>query len=260
MEEPADNASAKEKKEYEETLEKWQALTLDEIEKYDLDAEKGAELLDKAGWNLNEKGEAFNAEEDKLRYKQTDDGLVPLQLTLAYGQGSSAGAALEGVLVENLAKAGIEVKVEAIPGDELLEQYYRLSDAQYDMYFLATNFDVLYDPSLSFVDSEDGHHVWKSSGLADDELWKIAVDMRKTEPGDLLGYCTKWLAFQKRFAEVLPVLPVYSNVYFDFYPQVLHEYEVAANISWPQAIISSYLSDYISEQEPAAEEEPQLGD
>ena len=260
VEEPAENASAKEKKEYEETLEKWQALTLDEIEKYDLDEAKGAELLDKAGWNLNEKGEAFNAEEDKLRYKQTDNGLVPLQLTLAYGQGSAAGTALEGALVENLAKAGIEVKVEGIPGDELLDQYYRLSDAQYDMYFLATNFDVLYDPSLSFVDSEDGHHVWKSSGLADDELWQMAVDMRKTEPGDLLGYCTKWLAFQKRFAEVLPVLPVYSNVYFDFYPQVLHEYAVAANISWPQAIISSYLSDYIPEEEPAAEEDAELGD
>ena len=223
-----------------------------------MDEAKGAELLDKAGWNLNEKGEAFNAEEDKLRYKQTEDGLVPLQLSLAYGQGSAAGKALEGALAESLAKAGIEVKVEAIPGDELLNQYYRLSDAQYDMYFLATNFDVLYDPSLSFVDSEDGHHVWKSSGLADDELWQMAVDMRKTEPGELLEYCTKWLAFQKRFAEQLPVLPVYSNVYFDFYPHVLHEYEIAANISWPQAIITSYLSDYIPEEEAAAEEDAEL--
>ena len=258
VEEPAENASAKEKKEYEEKLAAWEALTLDEIEKYDMDAEKGADLLDKAGWNLNENGEAFNAEQDKLRYKKTEDGLVPLQLTLAYGQGSAAGTALEGVLVQSLADAGIALKVEAIPGEDLLDQYYRMSESQYDMLFLATNFDVLYDPSLSFVDTEDGHHVWKSSGLVDDELYEMAVDMRKTEPGDLLGYCTKWLKFQKRFAEQMPVLPVYSNVYFDFYPLVLHEYHIADSISWPQTIVGAYLSDYIPEEEAETEEEPEL--
>ena len=260
VEEPAENASQKEKKEYEETLAAWEELTLDEIEKYDLDAEKGAELLNNAGWNLNANGEAFNAEQDTLRYKQTEDGLVPLKLSLAYGKGSAAGEAIEGVLVDSLAKAGIELTVEAIPGEELLDQYYRLSETQYDMLFLATNFDVLYDPSLSFIDTEDGHHIWKSSGLVDDELWQMAVDMRKTEPGDLLGYCTKWLAFQKRFADQLPVLPVYSNVYFDFYPLVLHEYHIAENISWPQTIIGAYLSDYIPEEEVAEEEEAELGE
>ena len=72
--------------------------------------------------------------------------------------------------------------------------------------------------------------------------------MRQTEPADLLGYCSKWLAFQKRFMEQLPVLPVYTNVYFDFYPLVLHEYYIADAMSWPQAIIGAYLADYIPEE------------
>ena len=253
VEEPDEKADAKTREEYEKTIAKWKELSLEEIEPYDMDAGKAAELLDGAGWNLNENGEAFNPETDKVRYKQTDDGLAPLQLTLAYGQGSAAGTELEGTLVRNLAAAGIELKVEAIDGDKLLSEYYRLADTEYDMLFLATNFDVLYDPSLNFVETEDGHHIWKTSGLVDDELWQLAVDMRQTEPEDILTYCSRWLEFQKRFMDQLPALPMYSNVYFDFYPQVLHDYVINENISWPQAIIGAYLADYVPEE---AEETP----
>ena len=258
VEEPEENASQKEQDEYEKTLEKWRELSLEEIEAYDRDVEKGVGLLEEAGWNLNEKGEAFKAGEDKVRYKKTDDGLVPLQLTLAYGEGSAAGPALAGVLVESLAEAGIELKAEAIADSEVLSEYYGSTDSEYDMVFLATNFDVLYDPSMSFVENEEGHHVWKASGLEDDELYNLAVELRQTEAGDLLEYCTRWLAFEKKFMEDLPILPVYSNVYFDFYPLVLHDYYIGDNISWPQAMVGSYLADYVPETEEDTEnlEEP----
>ena len=255
---PDEKADAKTIAEYEEKIKQWEALSLDDIEPYDMDTEKAGELLAGAGWNLNEKGEAFTPGTDGIRYKKTDDGLVPLQLTMAYSQGSAAGESLEGALVQSLAKAGIELKTEAIPADDLFNEYYRLADTQYDILFLATNFDVLYDPSLSFIETEDGHHVWKTSGLEDDELWEIAVDMRHTEPEDILGYCTKWLKFQMRIMEQLPVLPVYSNVYFDFYPLVLHEYKIAANVSWPQAINEAYMADYIPPETPETPEATEM--
>ena len=257
VKEPASNASAKEKADYEKTMEQWEALSLDDIEPYDMDTEKGIGLLEGAGWNLNENGEAYNPETDKVRYKQTDDGLVPLKLRMAYGKGSAAGPALEGTLAENLAAAGIELTVEEMPGEELLQEYYRLTETEYDMFFLATNFDLVYDPSLSFIQTEDGHYVWKTSGLQDDELYKLTVDMRHTEPADLAGYCAKWLKFQERFMEDLPVLPIYTNMYYDFYPQVLHDYYITENISWPQSIIQAYMADYVPEEAPAAETEPE---
>ena len=251
---PAEDADAKTVAEYEEKIKQWEELSLEEIEPYDLNPEKGRELLEGAGWTLNEKGEAFTPGTDAVRYKKTDEGLVPLQLTLAYPEGSAAGSSLEGVLAKSLNDAGIGVKVEAIPADVLFNEYYRLDEVQYDMLFLATNFDVMYDPSLSFIETEDGHHVWKNSALEDDELWEMAVDMRKTEPNDLLGYCGKWLTFQKRVMELLPVLPIYSNVYFDFYPQVLHDYKIAANVSWPQTINAAYMDDYVPPEAPAVPE------
>lgn len=254
VEELAETATAEEKKAYEDEMKAWEELTLEGIEAYAKDEEKGLKLLDDAGWNLNEKGEAFTAGTDTLRYKKTETGLVPLKLTLAYAEGSAAANAMETVLPASLAAYGIEVTVSALPGDTLLNQYYRLADAEYDMLFLATNFDAMYDPSIYFVENAEGQHVWRSSALADEELWEAAVAMRKTEPGDLLTYCMRWLVFQTRFAEILPVLPLYSNVYFDSYPQVLHEYTIASQISWPQAIRGAYLADYIPEEPEEAEE------
>ena len=77
----------------------------------------------------------------------------------------------------------------------------------------------------------------------------------KRDPGDLFGYCENWLAFQQRFMELLPAIPVYSNVYFDFFPQVLHDYVINANISWPQAINAAFLDEYVEEELPEGEEE-----
>ena len=55
----------------------------------------------------------------------------------------------------------------------------------------------------------------------------------------------------------MPAIPIYSNVYFDFYPRVLHGYDIASNITWSQAIIGAYMSD-VSDEE-AAEMEAEAG-
>ena len=257
VEQPAEDADDKAHEEYDAAIQEWEALSIDSIEKYDRNPEETARILDEAGWNLNENGEPFDPEKDTLRCRKTEEVIEPLRLTLAYAEGSAAGKALEGTLVQSLAEAGIELTVDVIPADEMLSQYYRLSEVKYDMYFLATNFDVMFDPSLNFTETEDGHHVWKTSGLTDDELWEMAVDMRRTEAGDLLNYCRKWLAFQQHIMDTLPILPIYSNVYFDFYPQVLQGYHITDSISWPETIIDAYLGDVVTEtegEEPEAEQ------
>ena len=252
VEEPAAGASAEETAKYEEELAKWEELSVEDIPAYTPDLEKAAALLDEAGWSLNEKGEAFTPGTDKVRCRKGDAGVEPLKLTLAYAEGSGAGAALEGALVESLAQAGIELAVTAIPMADLLPQYYHVAKPEYDMFFLASNFDLVFDPSVNFVKTDEGQ-VWQTSGLPDDALYEKAVAMRQTEPGDLLTYCTNWLDFQKEIAEQLPILPVYSNIYFDFYPRVLHEYAPGASISWPQAIVSAYMADYEFEDAEAEE-------
>lgn len=234
------------------------SLTMEKITVYDYDIEAAMDLLGKAGWNLSADGGVYLASEGGVRYKQIGGSLVPLRLTLAYPQGSSAAAGLFA-LAETVKDAGIELVISELPLNELLAQYYGNTERTYDMFFLASNFDALFDPSADFVVNDAGRHVWKQTGLADDELYQYAVEMRKTESGDLLTYLRHWIDFQERFAEVVPMIPLYSNVYFDFYPKVLHDYNIASNLAWTQAVIPAYMSDVEETTEtPESEEEGDL--
>ena len=110
------------------------------------------------------------------------------------------------------------------------------------MIYLATNFHVIVDPSITYsTDTTLNHKIWNNTYSDDEDLWNRAVAMRETEPGDFYGYMVKWLSFQQRYNEVLHIIPVYSNIYYDFYTSRLQNYDPTAHVSWTQAILLSYL-------------------
>ena len=51
------------------------------------------------------------------------------------------------------------------------------------------------------------------------------------------------------------MIPLYSNVYFDFYPRVLHDYNIASNVAWSQAVVEAYMADVEEEEEVLEGEE-----
>lgn len=136
-----------------------------------------------------------------------------------------------------LKEAGIALTLEA--SDAVLAMYYGQEEADYDLLYLATNFDVAFDPSPIFM---EGGAV-NVNGIKDEKLVKLAQDMRQTEPGDLISYCRKWITFLEKFAETEPIIPVYSNVYYDFHPEVLRGYKINQFTAWSEAIVGSYFSD-----------------
>ena len=81
--------------------------------------------------------------------------------------------------------------------------------------------------------------------------------MRKTEPGDVYDYVSKWVSFQERYNEVLPTIPIYSNIYYDFYNEHLQDYYVTGQVTWSQAILLSYFG---LPKEAPEEEEAELDD
>ena len=227
------NATAKETAAYEKTVAQWDALSLDKLKDYPLDLDQAAKLLDQDGWRLGKDG---------LRAKKIDGKTVALDLTLIYPEGNAVGDALNATLTENLAAIGVRLTVKAVPMNELLDIYYRRAARDCDMIYLATNFGTVFDPSTTY--STDAAYVKtvNRTGIRDSKLYQLAVDMRKTEPGDVLSYCQKWVAFQERWTEVLPAIPVYSNVYFDFYTTRLQNYRVTENQTWTQAIVGATLT------------------
>lgn len=216
--------------------EEWAKVTLDDLDVYEFDTEAAAKLLEDNGWKLNANG---------IREKEINGQTVALELKMIYPSATPIGEFLQTRFAEPLKAAGIALTI--VEEEDVLSRYYGQIERDYDMAFLASNFDVMFDPSPLFAPGGANN----TTGINDQELYDLAADMKKTEPGDLLSYCQKWTAFVKRFAEVEPMIPVYSNVYYDFYPDVLQEYNISTNITWSEAIVPAYLSDPAEETEEA---------
>ena len=99
-----------------------------------------------------------------------------------------------------------------------------------------------------------------TSGIADEELMELAWEMRVTYPGQYLTYEENWLAFIERFNEILPTLPIYSNIYFDFFTDWLQNYEPGTYYSWPVAILYAYYAEPVEEEPLPGLEETPAGD
>lgn len=204
--------------------------SVDGLKGYELDVDAARKLLADDGWTENADG---------VMEKTVDGQTVKLELTLGVPEGNAIAEVFKGEFAENLAEAGIKLNVQSIPYAELLKLYYQPGQRDLDMIFMATNFDVNYDPSLNFAPGG----VQNYTGIRDEALYQKAVEMAQTESGDVQGYCRKWMDFQKNFMEVLPAIPLYTNTYFDFSTDILRNYNIAGKVSWANAIVEAYLSD-----------------
>lgn len=245
-----ENPTADEQAAYDEAVLAWEELTLDNLKTYDLDIDAAASLLESDGWTLNADG---------IRAKEIDGEQVALALKMIYPEGNAIGDYVDA-FAANLKEVGIELTAEAVPFTELLQEYYRQTDRTSDLIYLATNFAYVYEPSDTFAVEDAYQGSNNRTGIIDEQLYQLAVDMRLTEPGDVLSYCQKWVAFQEYYTEVLPTLPVYSNVYFDFYTPWLQNYNIGADVSWAKAIVEAHIGEPVVEEEVFGEEEAEFED
>ena len=137
---------------------------------------------------------------------------------------------------------------------QLLDRYYGLAERDCDMILLGNNFAEVFDPATDF----DADGVNRFNGIRDSRMLELSIDLRKTEPGDVLSYCRKWLAFQEYRTAIAMEIPIYSNAYFDFHIRQLRNYEPSASSSWTDAVLKAYLSEEEPETEMEIEEEDEL--
>ncbi len=248
--------------EYDELVAAWKMLTLDNLTNYNvydlendpdrtekIGIQKANMLLDSAKWTLNRNGEAYQAGVDDVRCKEIDGELVALDLTLMYPRGNHIVDTINENFLDNLAEVGIKVTLVPEDMEELLKSYYREKERTTDMIYLATNFHVIVDPSITYSTDKTAHHeIWNNTYSDDEDLWYRAVNMRKTDPLDVYDYVSKWISFQERYNEVLPTIPLYSNIYFDFYTSQLQNYYITAHVTWTQAILEAYFGEDLEEE------------
>ncbi len=255
--------------EYEQMIAAWEVLNLDNLVNYNVyDLENDPErtekvgikkaiaLLEDADWTLNREGGTFRPGTDDVRCKMIDGQLVALDLSMMYPEGNHIVDTLPENFIDNLAEAGIKLTLVPETMEELLKSYYREKERTTDMIYLATNFHVVVDPAITYsTDSSASHEQWNNTYSDDEDLWYRAVNMRKTDPGDVYDYVTKWVSFQERYNEVLPTIPIYSNIYYDFYTSQLQNYQITAHVAWTQAILQAYFGEEPEIPEETGEED-----
>ncbi len=160
-----------------------------------------------------------------------------IDLTLAIPENSEAGKTFVKYTAADYEKAGIHLTIAEIPFDELLDDLYGPEERKYDMYFLGSNFSKVFDPSISFMFGGMNASATNLTRISDEELYKKSLAMRSCEPGDIKGYFDAWCAFQQKFGEVMPLIPLYSNLYADLFSMRLTGYGLSGHREWADAIL-----------------------
>ncbi len=220
-----------------------------------MDLEAAKQLLIDDGWTLNQEGQPFTEGANEVRCKEINGAIVPLMIKWAKSSGNEVADALEERLQYAFGQVGIGLEVTVMPFSNLLRKYYTADKTEYNMFYLASNFTYLFDPYYEFNTAEEYMGLVNATGLRDEQLMNLASDMRHTDPQDAAGYITKWMAFQTRWVQVMPMVPLYSNVYSDLYVDDLQGYEIGVHSSWASAIPYAYISDVPLALPPSADEE-----
>lgn len=238
------------------------------INHYDYNPEKAVELLKQAGFVYNADGSDYVDGSGEVRYakvteeqakyydsfnKVLADGtiLMPATINWASSEGNAVSALLSTMLANSDATkaAGVSIVKTEMTFPELLNYMYRqdsyglggdYSMPTYNMFNLATGYNGgVYDESYNWTTDpeyiEQGYNV---QHLYDEQLDKLSMDMvYGVEPDDEATYLDLWEKYIIRWNELLPMVPLYSNIYVTVYPNTIDNYAEDSFWGFERAIL-----------------------
>lgn len=238
------------------------------INHYDYNPEKAVELLKQAGFVYNADGSDYVDGSGEVRYakvteeqakyydsfnKVLADGtiLMPATINWASSEGNAVPALLSTMLANSEATkaAGVSIVKTEMTFPELLNYMYRqdsyglggdYSMPTYNMFNLATGYNGgVYDESYNWTTDpeyiEQGYNV---QHLYDEQLDKLSMDMvYGVEPDDEATYLDLWEKYIIRWNELLPMVPLYSNIYVTVYPNTIDNYAEDSFWGFERAIL-----------------------
>lgn len=229
---------------YEETLSQWEEISLDGLTRYSLDVEAAIRLLEEDGWTLGPDGAPYDPAAGTARYKEIDGELVGLTLTISMPPSQDAIQAMEQYFLPHLAEAGMPATLQPMDLRDLQQVYEGNQEDSVDLLYLGENFSLIFDPTIFRPATENVEDAEEDSLPAvRAEIYALGQDMVHTNSRDLLSFMQKWVVMQERISQKLPLIPIYSNVYFDFYTRELYDYRIEDAVTWAEAIVPAYMSD-----------------
>ena len=182
-----------------------------------------------------------------MRCKAVQGELLALDLTMAYPESNEIAEAMEACLVSPLKEAGIRLTLVPMEMNDLVHAYHDRDIEGIDMFYVGDDFNIEFAPQLFFLAGDPEAPEEDTLAWVHAQLYEYARLMCETVPSDALGFARKWITFQEQLSDMLPLIPVYSNVYYDFYTSDLMNYDIIRYITWGDAIVaSSYYNVYQS--------------
>lgn len=180
--------------------------------------------------------------------------LMPLSINWCASTGNPVSELLKVKLAENpdVASAGMEIKQTVVEWGTLLNYMYRdasqgeeFAVPTYGMFNLATGFTPVYDMSYEWtLDPEMVALGYNLNRLYVQEMDDVSMDMvYEVESGDNEGYLKLWVQYVEMWNQLLPELPLYSNIYHDVYVERLKDYNPSALWDFSSAILYAYVTE-----------------
>lgn len=219
------------------------------LDSYSYDVNTAIQLLEEDGWVLDEKGNAYSGTGTRYKEVTAEEAgdyqhnvkaggktLMPLIIEWCSSSGNPVSELIDTMLRsgDQTAQAGVVINRAIMDFSELLNYMYR-DDSQgekygvptYGMYNLATSFYPKYDLSYNFsLDEEMIKAGLNTNFIFDEQLDTLSMEMvYGVEYGDDETFRQKFVDFVVRWNELLPEIPLYSNIYYDVFNEKLQGYE-----------------------------------
>ena len=215
-----------------------------ELDKYALDLARAEQLLVEDGWTLNKSGGEFQKGTDDVRYKKVDGKLMALHIEHMSTTDNPVSELISTMLPDNMKAVGMSYNQTQVDFPVLLENFYgQVETRKYNMYNLATGFYPSFDPSFSYSDDPKYLGDYNQSYLLDKEVSDDAQALKQTKVGDKEEYSAKWLKFQKRWNELCPMIPLYSDEYHAFFSNKLKNYDADGFWTFQYAILYATVEE-----------------
>lgn len=172
-------------------------------------------LLAEDGWAYGADGKTLASSQGKPRFRKNGETLEPLVLSLAVSKGNPIALAIAELLTAQFRQAGGMLETIELEARDLFRAAYRQGTERYDLVFMGSNFGTIYDPSAGILAVS-----WKD----DDDFSSCCHELLHTPPGDSAAYRAAWIHLQQKLVQQLPIIPLYSNTYYDAYTNDLLDY------------------------------------
>lgn len=172
---------------------------------------EAVKLLEKDGWTLNAKGNKFDPSKDKVRYKKEDGKLTELKISFAYNKKDKAGADAAAILGKYLPELGAKFEKTPLDAQKYYTVMYDSANAKYNLYLHYGIFENAFNPGETYTADAELADAYDIFHVRDAALSALAAEVSAACPADGEAYKAAFAAFEARWNELVPAIPLYAE-------------------------------------------------